>query len=1214
MEKKDLQKLLSQPYKQDNWKQIVQFVFPNVSILSSPKEFPINNEKIKKFRQIGSVRLNDGKNLALFELLLADTVNIQRNRVELNNEISKYIDQEQIHGVLSVFEQGTDDYRFTFSARSTEFDEEESDFVQKKTDTKRYTYVLGKNESCKTPADRFYKLSENKSEVDINAIQNAFSVEQLSKEFFDKYKKQFEKFWKYIASKEEYKGVFINGQGEREVKIRNFTKKLLGRIVFLHFLQKKGWMGCPEQELWGAGDKKFMQNLFKDFTHKEQFHSKCLVELFYNTLNAKRDDQLFKCEGLDGVLNNSKAPYLNGGLFDSDKLESTKIDFPESYFEELFDFFGQYNFTIDENDPNDHEVGIDPEMLGHIFENLLEDNKDKGAFYTPKVIVQYMCQESLIEYLATKLEANNSGEVKQAIEDLIRNRLAEDISDLDLVEPIAQALYDVKICDPAIGSGAFPMGILNVIYQVIEALYYLQPDSVARVWNISDTQWQPHLVKKNIIQHSIYGVDIESGAVDIARLRFWLALVVDEVEPLPLPNLDYKIMQGNSLLESFEGIDLSQISDASAYEAVYESEQIELFSGEAKKKVSMSLQFEDVKTLMDDYFNANDPEIKKDLHKRIDDQVLNHIRFTLAEHKRELKKKASKFEKKVSLDIAAARTSAQVEKIRTNSKTAKALAKLNAELAEYDKKEHKLAQISNSNERPFFLWHLFFQEVFDDGGFDIVVGNPPYVQLQKMQEYLEAFQTEGYDSYIRTADIYCLFYELGNQILKDGGVLNYITSNKWLNSSYGEKLRQFLVNKTNPDLLIDFSETKIFPAAVVFVNILQFTKDVFKKKLRVVKVSKDYKPIKAALENYVHENQTLISDLTSGPWNVLEKEDFDIRLNIEKKGTPLKDWDVQFYAGIKTAMNPAYHIDKSTKSSLVNEDKSSEKIIKPLLRGKDIKRWNYEFSDIYLINSHNGVREKGIKRVDVENDYPNIFRHFQKFYDKNSPNAVLLPSGKYQTMKDRKDQGAHWTNLRNCAFIDEFENDKIVWMEISDRANFCIDNQKYYLTNSAYFLVGEDILYLVTLLNTRVVDYYHFQNSPKIAGGRKRYTKQYIELLPIPVTTVAKREVFRNIGKVLVLLNNNELQDEFVDRSLLLKFFETLLDTLACELYFEEEFDDGILNTIKIPNIDEDGSKSSQLIVSLYNELIKDGIKDYFANTMEISVVDRIFLKTVGNN
>jgi hypothetical protein len=313
--------------------------------------------------------------------------------------------------------------------------------------------------------------------------------------------------------------------------------------------------------------------------------------LFYNTLNKKRVDDIFQCAGLNANVNFSKVPYLNGGLFDSDEDISCKIDFPESYFQELFDFFGQYNFTIDENDPNDHEVGIDPEMLGHIFENLLEDNKDKGAFYTPKVIVQYMCQESIIEYLNTKINEIENPDVKSAIENLIRNKLTEMCSDLDLVQPISKALYDVKICDPAIGSGAFPMGILNVIYSAIEELYHILPDSVAEIWNISDTEWQPHLVKKNIIQHSIYGVDLESGAVDIARLRFWLALVVDETEPLPLPNLDYKIMQGNSLLESFEGIDLSQIGNASAYEEVYETDQIDLFSGEAKKSVSISLNF-----------------------------------------------------------------------------------------------------------------------------------------------------------------------------------------------------------------------------------------------------------------------------------------------------------------------------------------------------------------------------------------------------------------------------------------------------------------------------------------------------------------------------------------------------------------------------------------------------------------------------------------------
>lgn len=1150
MEKKDLQKLLSQPYKQDNWKQIVQFVFPNVSILSSPKEFPINNEKIKKFRQIGSVRLNDGKNLALFELLLADTVNIQRNRVELNNEISKYIDQEQIHGVLSVFEQGTDDYRFTFSARSTEFDEEESDFVQKKTDTKRYTYVLGKNESCKTPADRFYKLSENKSEVDINAIQNAFSVEQLSKEFFDKYKKQFEKFWKYIDSKEEYKNVFINGQGEREVKIRNFTKKLLGRIVFLHFLQKKGWMGCLENESWGSGDKKFMQTLFKDFTNKDQFHSQCLVELFYNTLNTKRDDFLFKCEGLEGILNNSKIPYLNGGLFDSDRLESTKIDFPESYFEDLFDFFGQYNFTIDENDPNDHEVGIDPEMLGHIFENLLEDNKDKGAFYTPKVIVQYMCQESLIEYLATKLEANNSGEVKQAIEDLIRNQLAEDISDLDLVESIAQALYDVKICDPAIGSGAFPMGILNVIYQVIEVLYFIQRDLVARVWNISDTQWQPHLVKKNIIQHSIYGVDIESGAVDIARLRFWLALVVDEVEPLPLPNLDYKIMQGNSLLESFEGIDLSQISDAAAYEAVYESEQIELFSGEAKKKVSMSLQFEDVKTLMDDYFNANDPETKKDIHKRIDDQVLNHIRFTLAEHKRELQKKSKKLEKKVSLDEAAARTWEQKEKIRINSKAAKTLVKLNTELSQYNDKELKLAQLAKSNERSFFLWHLFFQEVFEGGGFDIVIGNPPYVEHKKLKHIASQLKPI-YEVYTGSSDLSVYFFEKAFNIMKDDGVFCYINTNKFFNTGYGKSLRRFLLSK-QINTILNFEQVEVFEgilvSSVIFCaskskpngnnfNYIEFYKENdWKQNFRQ----------KVTARTEVFE-QCIFDDRE---WMFEKGFSLDIKTKIEKLGQRIGDIDSIFIRrGITTGFDPAFIIDNNIYKRLGKSD-----IIGPLLKGKDIKKYSVNFSSRYLINSHNGIPNKGIEPINVEKDHPKVYEHLKYFYDESSPGAIVKPNGNVTCLKTRSDQGNSWYNLRNCAFIDKFTSDKIIWPLTADKWGFALDIEGRYLTSGGFFLISDvlPLKFVLGFFNSRLVQFYFKLIGVMTAGGAYTLKKATIEEFPI-IITESTREVVNLVDKILEAKSKD--QESYS--------FEKELDSIFFSLYelSKEEIQHVIDNT-----------------------------------------------------
>lgn len=1118
MEKRELQKLLSQPYSQENWKQIVQFVFPNVSILSSPKEFPINNEKIKKFRQIGSVRLNDGKNLALFELLLADTVNLHRNRVELNNEISKYIDQEQIHGVLSVFEQGADDYRFTFSARSTEFDEEESDFVQKKTDTKRYTYVLGKNESCKTPADRFYKLSENKSEVDINAIQNAFSVEQLSKEFFDKYKKQFEKFWKYIDSKEEYNNVFINGQGEREVKIRNFTKKLLGRIVFLHFLQKKGWMGCPENESWGSGDKKFMQTLFKDFTNKDQFHSQCLVELFYNTLNTKRDNFLFKCEGLEGALNNSKIPYLNGGLFDSDQLESTKIDFPESYFQDLFDFFGQYNFTIDENDPNDHEVGIDPEMLGHIFENLLEDNKDKGAFYTPKVIVQYMCQESLIEYLATKLEAEPSGEVKQAIEDLIRNRLAEDISDLDLVEPIAQALFDVKICDPAIGSGAFPMGILNVIYQVIEALYYLQPDSVARVWNISDTQWQPHLVKKNIIQHSIYGVDIESGAVDIARLRFWLALVVDEVEPLPLPNLDYKIMQGNSLLESFEGIDLSQISDAAAYEAVYESEQIDMFSGEAKKKVSMSLQFEDVKTLMDDYFNANDPETKKDLHKRIDDQVLNHIRFTLAEHKRELQKKAKKLEKKVGLDQAAARTWEQKEKIRTNSKAAKALVKLNNELSQHNGKEIKLAQISNSNERPFFLWHLFFQEAFNKGGFDIVIANPPYLKERDNAHIFDPVNNSffGEKWHQGKMDFWYYFLHKSIDISSEKGVISFITSRYWLNSDGAKKIIQRVRNSAFFVNVVDIGKLKVFHNVAGHHMIHTYSKARSNDKFIYKKLTNDVKHIIlnvdtsnikiSELKNskVFQEDEIIFSDSIFSKIEILNTlgDFYNVSQGVVEAADKISNKQLKKYKNKdKFDVGQGVFVLEDHEYKNLNLNQKEKSLFKKYLDPNDVSFYKIRDSKKRLLYSDNIVKTE----IQSNIDYSGVKEHLDNF-------SPFITSS-------NKPYGLH--RAREEKF---FEKPKIIFKGMFKEPEFCLDTEGYYFGFSFSSIIQNEskksLKYLLAILNSKLAMIWFSTN------GKQRGTGVDIGVKKLRKFPINYKEDFVPVLEKLVDKISNHISDE----------------------------------------------------------------------------------------
>lgn len=287
MNKEQLRELLHQEYKTENWKKITEFVFPNVQYLQKPQSIPVNNNKVESFRQIGNVKLNDGKNLAMFEVRVAENINLTRNRVELRKLVEKLIDQERNHGVLVIYEQGKEDYRFTFTAKSTEFDEEEKDFVDHETDAKRYTYILGKNESCKTAANRFWELSSQKDTATIKDVENAFSVERLNKEFFNKYKAFYEDFVQYITGKRfvKEKGKWIEKKLGRARPIhkevfegddklaRNFVKLLLGRLVFIQFLQKKGWMGVPaSSKKWENGDPEFLLNLYNSAKNKEEFH------------------------------------------------------------------------------------------------------------------------------------------------------------------------------------------------------------------------------------------------------------------------------------------------------------------------------------------------------------------------------------------------------------------------------------------------------------------------------------------------------------------------------------------------------------------------------------------------------------------------------------------------------------------------------------------------------------------------------------------------------------------------------------------------------------------------------------------------------------------------------------------------------------------------------------------------------------------------------
>lgn len=834
MDRSTLQQKLNQPYTTDNWREIVQHVFPNVQIFNPPQLIPLSKdsaEKVETFRQLGNVLLHDGKVLALYELKLKSHVNILRNRVELNTLVSKHIDQERMHGVLSIFEQGTDDYRFTFSARATAYDEESGDFRSIKTDTKRYTYVLGRNESCKTPAERFEELAKNKDKANIQTIQDAFNVEKLSKEFFKEYKIHYQKLVDYLLATDAYRRGTFHGDDKA---VRDFVKLLMGRLVFIQFVQKKRWMGVPAGfDGWHDGPANFLYQNYLDFEYKETFYSAFLEPLFYETLNTpNRTGDLFSATG-------TKVPYLNGGLFEKGETDTSLINFPEDYMVGLFEFFDRYNFTIDENDLSEKEVGIDPEMLGHIFENLLEDNKDKGAFYTPKEIVHYMCQESLKEYLKTQMESNGvwptetdqANELEQSLEAFVKRKEASGVIDHDDI--LAKALRDVKICDPAIGSGAFPMGLLTEIFRCMYVLYFASPDTVGEIWDMDD--WQPETIKKNIIQNSIYGVDIEKGAVDIARLRFWLSLIVDEPEPHALPNLDYKIVVGNSLVSKLDDdiIDIDWDVKAGT-----QSNAFGIANVERRKTLLQSISAHQKA-----YF---DPTCDKE---------------TVGHNIRDLK---------IDLLINQLEEMVNTQGVESQpSGSGKSITKLMERYVQtigWKQGIRKLETLKNDQDGHlhFFDWRLDFPEVMNEQvaekvGFDIVIGNPPYFQLREIEKNLqEELKQSKYFEFAKGGrlNVYQFFIPLAILLTRKKGITCLITQNSILAEDTAISNRQFIFSNTTPIGFYSFPErdnikTRVFESAKMSVAISL-----------VSKVEKtDNKPFKVVVWN--DKNMSTSNNLTT---------------------------------------------------------------------------------------------------------------------------------------------------------------------------------------------------------------------------------------------------------------------------------------------------------------------------------------------------------------
>lgn len=753
----ELRNTLSAKFDFEQWIGILREMFPKVEIFSHINQ--VSHTLVKNGGQTGIIRLDDGRSLAIYTFEVSDKVLINRNRKGLRDIAAQTIDQSIIHGILAFYySTNVADYRLTYIAKQSSFNEN-GELITSETAPKRYTFLLGENEPGRTASDRLYELilKKKKGSVYLADVTEAFSVERLNKDFFAGYKAQYSKFLKLLDDTKQN---------------RDYVKKLLGRLVFLQFLQKKGWMGVPASRPdWEGGDKNYLSHLIEHYEGNNRLLSDILEVLFFNTLNEKREGDIADAR----LGENIKIPYLNGGLFEKDNIDKLDIDFPYSYFKELMDFFSMYNFTVDENDPDDSEVGIDPEMLGHIFENLLEDNKDKGAFYTPKEIVQYMCRQSVIQYLKTH-EPNE--QYAEPIEHLINDGIVMPILQTKSVASrLIQLLKDVKVCDPAIGSGAFPMGILYVLYHTI---HYLQSHAEPNK-SFDSTQ-----TKLDIIQNNIFGVDIEQGAVDIARLRFWLALVVDAEKPQSLPNLDYKITCGNSLLNRY------------AIESPIESVFVEYNKGKnGNEKMTLSKY----KNLVNDYTNTSNHQTKA------------FFRQTIEMIKKAFKTELSKQEKERISNLRGRIITLETPLLlgeRTKQEKAE-LKKLKEKLVLKEKFQTNI--INNKLYENAFEWRFEFPQMLDNNGnfvgFDIVIGNPPYNELRDLELDMQRVLKDSmfYESAKGgRLNMYQFFYPLSITIAANHGIITLITQNSVLAEDTALENRKLLFSQTDIISIDSFPE------------------------------------------------------------------------------------------------------------------------------------------------------------------------------------------------------------------------------------------------------------------------------------------------------------------------------------------------------------------------------------------------------------------------
>lgn len=1018
--KETFKRLFQSKFNLSKWQMLLQDYFHADKVRVSPEVLDEDAEDRKGYF-LGSMTTQDNYELGFFYYEMEDG-SVLRRKVGLRNLIRPYLGYG-FDAALAIFNDGTN-WRLSLIC----------DLKEDATSTKRFTYVFGDEKAFyKTPILRFESLRTKANEF--LEIKKAFSVEALSDDFFDEYRKQYAEFVKFLTGKEYVKkgnkwveqetgepdAQYFTSFKEDDKLVRDYIKKMMGRIVFLYFLQSKGWL---------AGNLHYMHDLFYDASDevKGNFLDKVLEPMFFGLLNTKPEDRssapLVNGVGVKYIPNADEIPYLNGGLFQQEKIDEVDSVFPAGMFQSLFDFFDSYNFTIDENDPNDAEVGVDPEMLGKIFENLLEDNKDKGAFYTPKEIVRYMCQESLTAYLQTGID---DAEVKEHIANFVKTNDVEELggASSELAMSIDQKLIDVKICDPAIGSGAFPMGLLRELYACRKSIEIFEEDNAADI-------------KRHIIQNNIYGVDIEKGAVDIARLRFWLALIIDEKEPMPLPNLDFKIMQGNSLLESYKGVDLDVTS-----------KKLKTGKDTMKTRGVLSLGFEETdvqKTIQDlvkSYFSITDHTLRAQRRQQIDKYVKDYIKVC-AEGNHEVQDAVDKLE------------------------------------------------IPNDK---FFLWHTYFADVFEKGGFDIVIGNPPYVNVEGISVEDKKIYKDTFTCFEKRADLFSLFLEMAlTKLASASAVVTYIIpSIIHSNLSYKKLRNLFLDNKWLSEVC--YTGGKVFHAPTVDTTILRFCKSGNKKIILKNAVDFENQQVSSVPSDYFSLFQNLIS--------ISDQKTNDLMGKLFNHDFPRLDENFSVFQGIVTGNNPAFIFASEAEALSNGIDKE---LLHPLCHGRDIERYavrSRERRILYLNNS-----------VNIET-YPNTETWLAAFKDALSKR------------REAKNGAIQWYSLQWPRVKRELDlKEKILVQNTRNEAlktRICavLDDKSVYGSQGVNFIILNDVhvslRYLLGILDSTLINYLFATKFLNLAI-KAEYLKQL--RIPIPSAAILK-QLESLVSKVLELKKVN---------------------------------------------------------------------------------------------